>query len=111
MTKNLLLLTSIVQAGLIRDAVLIHSDDNQTERSDNGTVLVLSKYTKTWKNPISINYKGEHQDAIFDYGVDTDLYLSCSVQYKDAFYIFGGLFQPRQVSPCVPIDKYLINLY
>ena len=88
---KLLLNIAMIEAGLVLN-------QPREEVAQNSTVLVLSKYAQSWKNPLVIDVSGvEHTEIDFGYGHDTDLYLSCSVQYQDTFYIFGGLFEPRQV--------------
>jgi len=42
-------------------------------------------------------YLGEYSEISFIYGENTDIYRSCSVTYKNNFYLFGGLYEKRQV--------------
>ena len=68
-------------------------------------VLVLSTSSRNEKTPmiisftgehyftekqLNINYSGDYREASFRYGSNTEIYYSCSVEYKNEFYVFGG---------------------
>ena len=47
---------------------------------------------------LSINYSGDYREASFQYGSSTEVYYSCSVEYKNEFYVFGGENIKNQVN-------------
>ena len=63
------------------------------------SVLVLQHGGSDNKlNPFVIDYYGQVNTEIdFSFEERTDLNGACSVNYRDRAYVFGGLFQPRQV--------------
>ena len=46
----------------------------------------------------SINPRGGYQKLDFDFGNDTEVWESCSLQWKNQHYVFGGYNEKRQVS-------------
>ena len=38
------------------------------------------------------------QQRSFEFGDDTEVFLSCSLQWKNQYYVFGGLNEKTQVS-------------
>ena len=77
-------------------------------------VLVLSTYTGE-KEPMTISFDGklefdylnyyytnlhidDYRQASFQYGTGTEIYYSCSVEYMNEFYVFGGNNIRRQVN-------------
>ena len=47
--------------------------------------------------PIRIEHSGDNTKVNIKYGSDTDTYGSCSLEYQNIFYVFGGYWQMRQV--------------
>jgi len=60
-------------------------------------VLVLSSVFGTPKQPMVLGFNGEYREAEFEYGPGTSVYFSCAVEYKNQFFIFGGLNDYYQV--------------
>ena len=61
-------------------------------------VLVLSTY-ELIRVPMIISFDGiNHREASFTFGDNTEVHFSCSLEYRNQFYVFGGLNQKRQVS-------------
>ena len=62
------------------------------------TVLVLSSYENNRK-PLLIDAKGRRdRNLVVSFGEQTEVYKSCSVTYRNRFYVFGGERHERQIS-------------
>ena len=46
----------------------------------------------------SISPHGGYDRIDFEFGDNTEVYLSCSLQWQNLFYVFGGFDEKRQVS-------------
>ena len=44
---------------------------------------------------------GGYSRVNFEFGLKTDIYESCSVEYKNKFFVFGGYYEQRQVTRVV----------
>ena len=63
------------------------------------TVLVLSTYDQKWKAPLLVDAKGRIDPNIaMVIGKETEVYKSCSLTYRNRFYIFGGENEKWQIS-------------
>ena len=50
-------------------------------------------------DPFVIDFNGSvNKDVTFRFEDNTDVYAACSVLYREKWYVFGGNYQPRQVS-------------
>ena len=58
-------------------------------------VLVLNTY-KSFNTPLIINGAGE--DFMVTYGQNTEVYMSCSINWRGEFYVFGGSTLTTQIS-------------
>ena len=45
-----------------------------------------------------ITLRGDYKKLEFEYGYNTEVYFSCLLQWKNEYYLFGGLNEERQVS-------------
>ena len=59
--------------------------------------MAINTY-KGYKRAYSISLSGGHDQLNFDFGSDTEVDLSCSLQWKNQYYVFGGTYKKRQVS-------------
>ena len=50
------------------------------------------------KRAYSINLSGGYEQLDFDFGYGTDVEKSCSLQWQNQYYVFGGHNEKRQVS-------------
>ena len=50
------------------------------------------------KRAYSINPRGGYHRLSFQFGLSTEVYNSCSLQWKNHYYVFGGRNEKRQVS-------------
>ena len=56
---------------------------------------------KTNKRAYSINLRGDYQKLDFEFENNTQVFYSCSLQWKNQYYVFGGDFiegDPTQIS-------------
>ena len=53
---------------------------------------------KGYKRAFKINPLGGYEVLKFEFGKDTEVHGSCSVQWQNQHYVFGGQNQKRQVS-------------
>ena len=60
-------------------------------------VLVLST-TNGEKQPMVISFNGDYREAEFQFGRRTEVFRSCSIEYKNQFYVFGGERYSDQVN-------------
>ena len=64
------------------------------------SVLILNAYSSM--TPIITNLRGSVKfggtDFEFEFGTDTQVYRSCSINWKGDLYVFGGATEKRQVS-------------
>jgi len=74
--------------------------------SQSENIFVFSKYNSYWNAPLVFDSMGEYSEVDFEYGPNTDLSGSCSVQFQNKFYVFGGGYQPLQV-----IDYWSTSIY
>ena len=82
-------------------------------------VLVLSTYDSDNKVPMIISfdgknkiktkflniYSGEYREASFEYGTQTEVWDSCSVEFKGEYYVFGGKEEKTQVRGNIKIFR------
>ena len=62
------------------------------------TVLVLNTYDG-YKSPLLVDSEGRNDpNIIMSFGEKTQVLESCSVTYRNRFYVFGGHRQVRQIS-------------
>ena len=45
-----------------------------------------------------INLRGGYEQLDFDFGYGTEVHHSCSLQWQNQYYVFGGKIEKRQVS-------------
>ena len=50
------------------------------------------------KRAYSINPRGGYQKVDFEFGKETEVFQSCSLQWQNRYYVFGGFHKQRQVS-------------
>ena len=58
-------------------------------------------YSPSWLTnaPFLVDAEDRNDPNILTiYGEDTEVYTSCSVTFRNRFYVFGGLSQKRQIS-------------
>ena len=81
--------------------------DCQIADIEESSVLVLQHGGGDNKlDPFIIDYYGNVKSEIdFSFDENTDLNGACSVNYRDRAYVFGGLFQPRQV---IIVYRYVV---
>ena len=61
--------------------------------------MVLSGYAGDWKPALLVNLAGEEEElACFERDYNTDLYYSCSVNWRNQLLVFGGNYERRQIS-------------
>ena len=60
-------------------------------------ILAINTY-KGNKRAFSINPRGGYQEVNFEFGVNTEVAGSCSLQWKNINYVFGGYNKGQQVS-------------
>ena len=60
-------------------------------------ILAINTY-KGSKRAFSINPRGGYQEVNFEFGVNTEVAGSCSLQWKNINYVFGGYNKGQQVS-------------
>ena len=68
-----------------------------------GRVLAINTFNGN--EHVIINPLGSYEVKKFDFGKDTEVYRSCSLQWKNQYYVFGGQKQDHQVS--VVVDNRL----
>ena len=62
------------------------------------TALVLNSYYGP-NVPVIIDANGRFDsDLVTEFGDETQAHGSCSLTYRNRFYIFGGQFEKRQIS-------------
>ena len=62
------------------------------------TVLVLNSFEE-YKAPLLVDAKGRNDPSVtMSVGENTEVFNSCSVTYRNRFYVFGGDRQKRQIS-------------
>ena len=67
------------------------------ECTDPRAVLVLNSYYGP-NVPVLIDAEGRFDtNLVTQFGEETQVHGSCSVTYRNKFYIFGGQFQKRQI--------------
>ena len=59
-------------------------------------MAVNTRYGK--KRAYLINIRGGFDHLDFEFGSQTEIFYSCSVQWKNQYYVFGGWHEKRQVS-------------
>ena len=73
--------------------------DKKVAPAKNKTVLVLNSYDNGWRQPLLVDAKGrKDQNIDMVFGPHTSCYQSCSVTYRNRFYVFGGWNDKRQIS-------------
>ena len=60
-------------------------------------ILAINTYGDN-KRAYSINPRGGYQQLDFEFGEKTEVYDSCSLQWKNQHYVFGGNSEKTQVS-------------
>ena len=60
-------------------------------------ILAINTYNGD-KRAYSINPRSGYQKLDFEFGADTEVHQSCSLQWQNTFYVFGGKNEKRQVS-------------
>lgn len=72
-----------------------------TPSGERKTVLVLNTY-QGWKAPVLVDAEGRQDgNIVMLFGKDTEVYLSCSLSWRNQFFVFGGYNQKRQISQLV----------
>ena len=62
-----------------------------------GTVLVLN--SRGGNAPLLVDAKGRNdRNRIMSFGYDTEVHFSCSITFRNRFYVFGGKKHKRQIS-------------
>ena len=61
-------------------------------------VQILAINTDTGKRAYSISPLGGYDQLNFQFGHNTEVHHSCSLQWQNNYYIFGGYYERRQVS-------------
>ena len=79
-------------------ARLLTSVNLVNQAMKNQTILVLNS-ENGWKPAMLINSAGEQKElACFDRDATTEAEFSCSVNWNNEFFIFGGKNEKRQIS-------------
>ena len=60
-------------------------------------ILAINTYDGN-KRAYSINPRGGYEQLDFEFGDDTEVEHSCSLQWQNHYYVFGGWNEERQVS-------------
>ena len=87
-------------AGVAEKDVLVLS----TYRGERQPMIIsfdgeLELYKQQQENYSNLTvYLGDHRQASFEYGENTEIYYSCSVEYENEFYVFGGHDIMKQVN-------------
>ena len=69
-----------------------------SQAENKGTVLVLNS-RDGWKPAMLLNSEGEQEElACFEQNDNTEAYESCSINWENQLYIFGGRNERRQIS-------------
>ena len=61
-------------------------------------ILAINTHPQGGKRAYSINSRGGYEQLDFEFGNDTEVYASCSLQWQNDYYVFGGRSEERQVS-------------
>ena len=61
-----------------------------------GQILAINTYDN--KRAYSINPNGSFEKVNFEFGMNTEVDYSCSLQWQNNYYVFGGHKERRQVS-------------
>ena len=59
---------------------------------------ILAINTRNGKRAYLINPRGGYEQLDFEFGDGTEVYKSCSLQWQNYYYVFGGNSERRQVS-------------
>ena len=88
------------QAGCPEGCPCGNYDCQIDDSTDDYSVLVLQHAGGNNKmDPFVIDFNGSvNKDVTFRFEDNTDVYAACSVLYRERWYVFGGNYQPRQVS-------------
>ena len=88
------------QAGCSDGCPCANYDCEIDDSTDDYSVLVLQHGGSNNKlDPFVIDFNGSvNKDVTFRFEDNTDVYAACSVLYRERWYVFGGNYQPRQVS-------------
>ena len=72
-----------------------------TPSSERKTVLVLNT-NGGWKAPVLVDAEGRQDgNIVMLFGKDTEVHASCSLSWRNQFFVFGGWSQKRQISQLV----------
>ena len=69
--------------------------------SNSFQVHLLAISTKHAARAYTIDPSGGHSELDFTFASDTEAYLSCSLEWHNRLYVFGGYNQRRQISRVV----------
>ena len=88
------------QAGCEDGCPCANYDCQIDDSTDDYSVLVLQHAGGNNKmDPFVIDFNGNvNKEVTFRFEDNTDVYAACSVLYRERWYVFGGNYQPRQVS-------------
>ena len=63
------------------------------------TVLVLNSSQKKARTPLLVDAEGRNDsNFLMSFGEETEVFKSCSVTYRNRFFVFGGEIRKRQIS-------------
>ena len=92
-------LTTTLSTGMTTSTTTsIMTDPTTTTKMTEKNVLVLSTKTGKPNQPMIISFNGDYKEASFQFGPDTEVEYSCSLEFKNQFYVFGGKNIKNQVN-------------